>query len=496
MDDALRTRIRSARSLPSLPATTVRLIQLCEDPGASVRDVIDVIGSDPALAARLMRLANSPLYARRRRTEDLRQAVTLLGFDVVLTASLSLVIAADRRVKENRSPAFRARRWTRSVQAAAGAQLIAERVPRLHVADAFLAALLQDIGVQVIDRLEPDTYVVSDPDGTHDDLVAAERAALDADHAEIGAELLDAWRLPDEIVDAVRWSHEPMSESASTLAKVVGVGGLIADGIAGESEGFERAGAVFETSLGLGSDDFTDIVSSLVGILPDFAAVLDAEVPDPEMLSEIAEDAILARQTQVHSAATELRSEVEELTAVATELRTQNEIDALTGLASSCKLDEVMAHEFSVATRHGQPLSLLFVDLDDFKMVNDRYGHAIGDALLVQAARRVSSTVRNGDVVGRFGGEEFVVVLPGADRRHADEAAERVISRFREFDFALGSGTVLAQTVSVGVVTVGPKDFVRDVDELVNVADLALYAAKRKGKDQWRRGEVPAAPAS
>lgn len=496
MDEELRKRIRSARSLPSPPVITVRLIEMCEDPDASVKDVIDLIGTDAALAARLMRLANSPLYARRRRTENLRQAVMLLGFDVVLTASLSLVVAADRRVKEARSADFRMKRWTRSVHGAAASQLLAERVPRVNANDAFLAALVQDIGIQVIDRLEPELYAPCDPHGEHDALIVVERDRFGVDHAEVGAEMLDAWRLPTDIVEAVRSSHDPAASRLPLLAAAVAAGGLIADGVAGDMDGFDRAAELCGGVLGLSEQEFAESLSYLAEVLPDFAAVLDADVPDPELLAEVAEDAVLARQTRAQSTAAELKTQVADLTHAAEELRTQNELDSLTGLANRRKLDEVMAEEFAVATEHKVPLSLLFVDLDDFKRVNDRFGHKVGDELLIQSARRISASVRNGDLVGRFGGEEFVVVLPGADRANADDVAGRLIERFNGNPFELNGGAALAQTVSVGVATMGPTDDYAEVAELVHVADLALYNAKRRGKNQWQRGEAPTAPLS
>ncbi len=494
LDERLRERILSARALPSPPVVTARLIQLCEDPDTRVNDVIDVLSTDPALAARLMRLANSSMYARRRRTENLRQAVMLLGFDVVLTASLSLMLTASRNVTETRSATFRKRRWTRSVHSAACAQLLAEQVKIVDPTDAFLAALLQDIGIQVVDRIEPETYEALDPNGTHDDLVAAELERLGVDHAALGAALLQEWRLPDAIVKTVRASHEPTDPEAPTLAAIAAVGGMIADGFVGDVDGLDLAYESAADLLGVAEADFSMMLEYLTIVLPDLSAILDAEVPDQDTLMEMAEEAIVVRQMRAQSAAAELHDEVATLRNVAEELKTQNGLDALTGLSNRRKLDEVLNDEFAAAKKNGFPLSLLFVDLDDFKKINDRFGHKVGDELLTRTARRISAAVRDGDLVGRFGGEEFLVILPGTDAEHSDVVAKRLVHAFCDEAFRFEDGLVFNQTASVGVATLDHRGEFETSSELVHAADLALYVAKRNGKNQFRRSEYSAAP--
>ncbi len=126
---------------------------------------------------------------------------------------------------------------------------------------------------------------------------------------------------------------------------------------------------------------------------------------------------------------------------------------------------------------------VLFVDLDDFKVVNDTMGHSVGDELLVAAAARLADLVRDSDTAARLGGDEFALLIGNADNPTAVEAAaERVVVAFAE-PFALAVGLVTS-TVTVGVATT--LDSV-DTDELLRHADLALYAAKAAGKRQWRR---------
>ena len=157
--------------------------------------------------------------------------------------------------------------------------------------------------------------------------------------------------------------------------------------------------------------------------------------------------------------------------------------DALTGLPNRLLFQDRAARGL-IATRHDRTTAgVLFVDLDDFKIVNDTMGHSVGDELLVAAGTRLSEIVRDSDMAARLGGDEFAILVEGvADSAAVDAFAERIVTAFGE-PFALAGGSVLS-TATVGVATTQDST---DVDELLRHADLALYAAKAAGKRQWRR---------
>lgn len=155
--------------------------------------------------------------------------------------------------------------------------------------------------------------------------------------------------------------------------------------------------------------------------------------------------------------------------------------DALTGLLNRYSLDEYAAREIARAKRGDHGLSLVVLDLDNFKQVNDQYGHAAGDQVLVQAAGRIHEVVREGDITFRVGGEEFLVLLPGADRGVAGRVAERVRQVLVGQPFEFQDQTMTVST-SVGVVTFDPiKD---DWDSMLRRADQALYRAKDRGRNR------------
>jgi diguanylate cyclase (GGDEF)-like protein len=157
--------------------------------------------------------------------------------------------------------------------------------------------------------------------------------------------------------------------------------------------------------------------------------------------------------------------------------------DALTGLPNRLLFQDRAARGLVATRRGGTTAGVLFVDLDDFKVVNDTMGHSVGDELLVAAGTRLSSVVRDSDMAARLGGDEFAVLVEGVpDSAAVDAFAERIVTAFGE-PFALADGSVLS-TATVGVATTQDS---ADVDELLRHADLALYAAKAAGKRQWRR---------
>jgi diguanylate cyclase (GGDEF)-like protein len=165
------------------------------------------------------------------------------------------------------------------------------------------------------------------------------------------------------------------------------------------------------------------------------------------------------------------------------QLKHQAYHDALTGLPNRLLFAERVSHQLAAARQHGWTAGVLFVDLDDFKVVNDTMGHGVGDDLLIAAAIRLSGLIRPADAAARLGGDEFALLIgDAADSAAVEQAAERVIRAFSE-PFALPAGQVMA-TVTVGVATTGDS---ADTDELLRHADLALYAAKASGKRQWRR---------
>jgi diguanylate cyclase (GGDEF)-like protein len=155
--------------------------------------------------------------------------------------------------------------------------------------------------------------------------------------------------------------------------------------------------------------------------------------------------------------------------------------DDLTSLANSRYLNLVLRREEKRAGRSGRPLSVLFIDMDGFKSINTNHGHLAGSKALVEAAGVIRVSARETDVVARFGGDEFALVLPDTDYRGARAVADRILHRLRAFVFLKGEGLAFQLTASIGVATL--PDVAESAEELLKAADTAMYRVKDAGGD-------------
>lgn len=171
-----------------------------------------------------------------------------------------------------------------------------------------------------------------------------------------------------------------------------------------------------------------------------------------------------------------------ELLAAREALREQATKDFLTAVWNRSSILEILERELARSEREHRPLGLVMADLDKFKSINDTYGHCAGDAVLKEAVRRMQSSIRPYDAIGRYGGEEFLIVLPGCDEACTFGQAERLRRQLREEDMVLGD-IPLTVTASFGATSVSPGAKAQG-DLLIRTADDALYRAKREGRDR------------
>ena len=169
-------------------------------------------------------------------------------------------------------------------------------------------------------------------------------------------------------------------------------------------------------------------------------------------------------------------SKLEELSAKLAELSIQ---DPLTGLLNRRQMSQHLQDEVDRHHEDGTPAAAMLIDLDDFKAVNDRYGHLAGDELLRRTARAIAATVRKGDLTFRYGGDEFFVLLPDTKLEDGQRLALRMVDRFQRFGSAT-AGFEDAPRISIGVA--GLDHGTTTADDVLSAADRALYEAKQAGK--------------
>ena len=175
-----------------------------------------------------------------------------------------------------------------------------------------------------------------------------------------------------------------------------------------------------------------------------------------------------------------------ELQAVLDQIHELKDIDALTFLPNRRKIIVELQEEVIRSNRYGTALSVSLVDIDHFKRINDTYGHTTGDEVLRNLAARLKEQIRHPDTIGRYGGEEFLIVLPNSEVKAAAEQASRLCRHIRAMQVSC-NGQLLTVTISVGTAQyrIGQENW----EQLLNRADAALYAAKNSGRDQWATAE-------
>ncbi|MDE2420557.1 MAG: GGDEF domain-containing protein [Gammaproteobacteria bacterium] len=170
---------------------------------------------------------------------------------------------------------------------------------------------------------------------------------------------------------------------------------------------------------------------------------------------------------------------------LAKQLYTLSRQDGLTGLANRRHLDEVMHHELNRALRNHQPLALMIIDIDFFKLYNDKFGHLAGDECLKKIANLMSSlTKRSGEVAARYGGEEFVLLFPCMNATSAEQLAERLLNSLAQLKIPNPDENHPFVTVSVGIGILDP-NMIMCVEQLLSQADAALYKAKDNGRNRY-----------
>ncbi|SHM56936.1 diguanylate cyclase (GGDEF) domain-containing protein [Caldanaerovirga acetigignens] len=161
-------------------------------------------------------------------------------------------------------------------------------------------------------------------------------------------------------------------------------------------------------------------------------------------------------------------------------LKESIEKDHLTGLYNRLAIDRILSKLWSNAVASKTPLTIAMVDLDNFKIINDRYGHTIGDELLKEVSVVIKTCLRDKDVVIRYGGEEFLIILPETDTNGAKKPLERVRKRIEEGVYTEARVKI---TASIGA-AVYPDDRPLSIEEIIEFADAAMYAAKARGKNK------------
>ncbi len=495
LSSSLREKLERCSTLPTLPAVAIRVLQLCQSDDLDLAQIAATIGKDPALSAKVLRLVNSPVFALRNEVRTVPHALALLGLNAVRTLALSFSLVRDLRKSQQAGLNVY---WKRSIISAVAARELAVTLRFAAPDEAFLAALLQDIGVLALGRVMGREYesVATTAGDDHVRLAELEQSAFGSDHADVGAWLLANWKLPAALRHAVACSHrmpgewpsEGAKDDTGVLARIVNLSGCLAD-IWVHTDTAAATEIVRERALatiGLQPGKIEPVLTRTAAAMPQVAELFDMKLGTPDEIASVLDQATETLVMVTMRAARQIDSAHDAIDSLEHKTRVLQEAsqrDTLTNLYNRARFDAYIVEEFAVAQRTGKPLSVIMADVDHFKRVNDTHGHPVGDRVLIAVAQALGGRLRPRDLVARYGGEEFVLVLPETDAPGSEVVAERIRKKIEGVRHEIAGKEPLLVTMSFGCATLVPATFGTGA-ELLAAADQALYAAKHAGRNR------------
>lgn len=499
-------RIWQSAQLPTLPTVAFKLIELSRSPNTGIAEIAATIKSDPAIVARLLKAANSSLFGLTSKVKSIDQAVVLLGTTSVTALALGFSLVDTSLCQGPLAEAYTSY-WLQSAIQATSSTMLAKRNRAANQEDLFLAGLLLDLGRLAMLKTISKEYqpVITAASEQQCPLVEMEKQILGISHVEVGVELMRRWGMPDELLKMAQWHHEPTEALTSNpqiaqdlSLKTTMLSAAVGDYFCGAAKGLaldrlRKLAAVFfnfsERDLNAFLCDIRENIDETAGLFS-----IDAQsLPSPaDLLSQANEQLALltvsAQAATVHANARQeaAEHEIRKLEVKHEQLKQQAIRDPLTSLYNRQFFDESLTCEVHRCTRYAQPLGIIFFDADRFKQVNDTYGHAFGDEVLKRIAKVATETVRGGDIVARFGGEEFIVLISQPSEKIIEKLAERIRSGIEKTQF-MHQGQRVIVTVSVGAaITIPERQQESAGGDIVEVADQAMYEAKQAGRNQVR----------
>ncbi len=352
------------------------IIELAQDPEIEMGKVAKALSMDSALSSKVLRIANSPLYAQRRKSENLRQALVVLGLNATLTLALSFSLVKSLRGAKPNGLNYKLY-WRRALLAATAARALGDAMRQTLAEEIFLAALLQDVGMLALDQAVPDLYRDGEKilQRDHAALAEHEKKRVQADHAYVGGWLMRTWNLPERPYRAIENSHHMgLSYSphpAGIFDRCVALSGPVADLflLDPEQRQFAETALCAERSLGLDRMAFGQVLGTIGSMIPETEAIFESEhlaKQHPDLILEQAREVLMLRSLHALREINTLRTAADAASAQSLELEEKTRRDSLTGVYNRGYLEQFLAREFDNSTRHKWPLSVAFVDLDNF----------------------------------------------------------------------------------------------------------------------------------
>lgn len=494
---ALQEFVTQTTRLPTPPAIALKILQAVRDNDKSFEDLANIVMADPVLTAQVLRTANSSFYSLPKQVTSLSQATGLLGTQTLKNIALSFVIVDS--FKDIPQGGFDLDLyWKRAISTAVSAKTLAE-ITGVVDEDIFITALLQDIGILVLFLADSPAFteMLDKNRITGKRFYEAEKDQFGFDHTELGSHLLKSWNLPETIYTPIKYHHTSDTfNTQHSSARLLNISDKISSiyHSAQANKKFAEVHNSLTKHFGMEHEQIDELIDSIgekAREVMDLFAVDPGEMKPFSQLMQEANDELRRLNFSYEQVVLELKQAKQTAEQLALNLKEANDKlrklafrDDLTGLYNHRYFQEILEAEIQRSIRYKHPVSLLLLDVDFFKRVNDTYGHPAGDHVLRQISLKMAKLVRHCDIVARYGGEEFAIILPEIQKNGAKVLAQRIRRGIEQLQITINSQKI-GLTVSVGVSSTDDIEGVKDArPALINNADQALYAAKRNGRNR------------
>ncbi|MDP2307523.1 MAG: GGDEF domain-containing protein [Pseudomonadota bacterium] len=513
--------------LPTPRQIVLRVVRMAADPDVSAESLGTVIAADPAFTAELLRLVNSPFYGLKVKLSSASRAVVVLGMRAVRNLAVCFAVRESLENSGLRSEDL-LHFWEDCLRRAVAARLLAPYA-QAQPDEAFTAGLLQDFGIIALLRVRRD--LIPDWGKLRNFLPKPRRerelAVFGMTHDQVARILAMRWGLPDSLVLALAFHHDVENGEVPSahrgLARVCSLADTVAAVFTAKDKriALADAHAALAAAYKLPRESVDALLASISREVDQAAAALGMRVQEQPQFADILREAnrSLAEMNMSYEEVTtrleralvereeyaaHLQRTLDEKNVITALLEEANArlgvlafTDALTGLSNRRHFEQLFDAELIRTSASGSPVSLLMIDLDHFKSVNDTHGHAFGDAVLQAVGAVLREVGRASDVKARIGGEELAVILPDTDAATALHIADSI-------RVGIGARTLVSAKGVVRVsASIGGTTFVGHVARgghatliitaMLETADRALYQSKAGGRDRvtWGATDAP-----
>ena len=496
----LEKLVADTSNLPFSNTSVERVIELLRSPDTTAKDLQTVIESDKVLTEKLLKVVDSDFIGFSRDITSVMQSMVTLGYGKVKNLLISISILNPQKADD--FPLDMNRFNEDIFNTAVAARLIVKHFEPQLENDAFMMGLLLNIGQLIFARNFPEEYskIYEKANNIDGNVHELEKKNLLWDHSLAGAKLAQRWGYSEVVVTAIENHHnENPSDQPNSQAEVMVAAAYLAPLFYHVFRSVSKKEALdicmLESSRRLDlSEDLVHLIlenmrnegeetAKSFGFHYNF--ILDYTELLKILNIQLGEMNLTYEQMvrELRNAKAEAERLAHQLKIANTELKKRADNDGLTEIFNHRYFQEHLAVEFIRAQRHKNNLTLVMIDVDFFKKVNDEYGHVVGDFVLKEIASILKKNTRISDIAARYGGEEFVLLLPETNVDGAYLVAEKIRNIVENHPIRYESNNLTVK-ISAGIAAMENGKGFETAFDLIAAADSKLYKAKKSGRNQ------------